>query len=164
MDYTFFEYRKSTPVCYGGMYLDSILELKFLLSIEETHAYLRDGIEIYYEEHERPRKYVPDFLIRNWKTKEATLIEVKPDSYDHYDLLAERRRVAQDFIGTFGYDWQYKLVFEADIHLSVEQYKKFTSILAGKAKKHNRLPHSSLIQEEQYRLFVRGGCVPAPSL
>ncbi len=174
MDYTCFEYSRSTPVCYQGIQLDSILELKFLLSIEETHAYIRDGIEIYYEErsltandemYERTRKYVPDFLIRDWKTKQATLVEVKPDRYVDDGLLAEKKKAASHFIETFGYDWQYKVVFEASIHLSTEQYRKLSSILSGQTKHHRQCqPISSYIQEEQHRLFVRSGLVPAPSL
>ncbi len=63
-------------VDYNGCLFHSFTELRYALMIEDEFAFLREGIEIYYDPkiqqstlyiHEQTKKYTPDFLIRNWK-------------------------------------------------------------------------------------------------
>lgn len=39
---------KSQTVFYNGNVLDSLLEFRYVLMIEEKHAWLRQGFEMYY--------------------------------------------------------------------------------------------------------------------
>ncbi len=130
-------------VHYDNCLLDSLTELRFLLTIEKTHAFLRDDIGIYYETesftytkliHDGLRKYTPDFLIRDWQTGRAYLIEIKPKGFADYYVLTKRRKVAEDFIQYFGYDWQYKVVFGNEILLNRQQEEKFESIIHSGSK------------------------------
>jgi hypothetical protein len=167
----------SRAVPYDNCLLDSMLELRYLISIEETHAFLRDDIGIYYESErfketqiitEGLRKYTPDFLVRNWQTGKAELIEIKPKTYDDYDALAARRKVAEEYINFFGYDWEYKVVFSNDFELTDRQKKKFADIVNANGDK--ALPnycfrkpptHNPLfLGFNDYQKFVKTGQLP----
>ncbi|NCI51386.1 hypothetical protein GWC95_15765 [Sediminibacterium roseum] len=167
----------SRAVHYDNCLLDSMLELRYLMFIEETHAFLREDIGIYYETEsfsethiisEGLRKYTPDFLVRNWVTGKAELIELKPKSYDDYYALAKRREVAEGFIKYFGYDWEYKVVFSNDFELTDRQKKKFASIV--NENKECKLPqynfqkpptHNPLfLGYNDYTQFVKNGNLP----
>lgn len=164
-------------VHYDNCLLDSMLELRYLISIENTHAFLCDDIGIYYESesfketqiiNDGLRKYTPDFLVRNWETGKATLVEIKPKTYDDYYSLAKRRKVAEDFISYFGYDWEYKVVFSNEFELTDRQKKKFASIL--NANNNQPLPtyyfqksptyNPFYLGYDDYQKFVKTGVLP----
>lgn len=156
-----FEYnKKQTTITYRGCLFHSLVELKYALMIEDTHAYLREGLEIYYEEatqkstlyiREQTRKYVPDFLIRNVETKEAMLIEIKPDGFDHFELLEKRKRVCEHYIHQHKYDWKFQVVYEGDIVLSSEQMDKFKLILSCHRNQTRLITSGSLVDDYKYR-------------
>jgi hypothetical protein len=172
-----FEYsRPCQEITYHGQHLDSLLELRFVLMIEETHAWIRDGLQIYFNIDDlRPgikdppiRKYTPDFLIRNWLTGKATLVEVKPDIFDNYFARMKRTKICSDYIAEFGYDWSFKYVWSSQIILNSEKQAKYDAIL-NKLRRHapnwigDTHPNSTGLSNDQYDRFVRIGCLPAPA-
>jgi hypothetical protein len=133
------KFYKKNPVkiSYNGCFFHSLSELKYALAIEDEFAFLREGIEIYYDPHlqestlyirEHTRKYRPDFLIRNWSDSKAYIIEIKPSGFDNYEQLAMRQKVSEHFIKTYNYDWEYKVVYTDEIILSEKQQLKFDAL------------------------------------
>jgi hypothetical protein len=116
-----------------------LLELKFALVVVDDYAYLREGIRIYYQPrtcistnsltNENTRVYYPDFLIRDFKTKQASLVEIKPDNFDLIGLLEYRTKIANHFIRTNGYDWTFQTIYEREIVLSDRKQEKFESLI-----------------------------------
>ena len=50
-----FTYHQNSIAClYQGEWLDSILELRYILSVEESHCWLREDLSIYYNLDEAP--------------------------------------------------------------------------------------------------------------
>lgn len=165
-----FQYtRRSCELVYNGQPLDSLLELKFVISIENTHAWLREGLEIYYNIDKleisaqgQLVKYTPDFLIRNFKTGKAFLVEVKPDRYDDFWANVKRRKVSNRFIKGFAYDWEFRIVWEREIILNKKQQKKFDEIQKQvNPYKYswigNAHPNTTSWTNEQYAFFLRNG-------
>jgi len=70
---------------YQGQLFDRDLALKFLLSVEESCAWVRDDLEIPFPVDDpgtscaQRVNYVPDMLMRNWVTGKAELIQVVPE-------------------------------------------------------------------------------------
>lgn len=171
--YSFVYNYPSYRVFYQGQLLDSLLELKFLLMIESTHAWLREGLSIYYNINAVPegwfsriKRYTPDFLTRNWHTGAAELVEVKPDAYDDLVALHKRKRIAEKFIREMGYDWHYRVVKESDIILSPPAQQKFESLCRQLSVLTNDsfgllFQNDSGLSDEAYRCFVKTGCLPA---
>lgn len=102
-----FEYKKSVPLIYWGCCFDSLLELKYALSIQSEYEFLRAHIPIYYDPKTKMptnyirgniRRYTPDFLIRHKQTKKAYLIELKPRAFNNHEQLAGRREIAEKYI------------------------------------------------------------------
>lgn len=162
--------KRSRDLVYHGQQLDSLLELKFILSVEETHAWIRDDLQIYYNinkqglSNERSlHKYTPDFLIREWKTGDATLIEVKPDDYDNYWANRKRRKVSQRFIARFDYDWKFKIIYERDIKLSIAQLNKYKMIgdITNQSWFGNANQNNTSYSDEQFIHFVKCGFLSA---
>lgn len=121
-----FKYGKSYKMVYWGCNFDSLLELKFAIAIQEDYEFLRNRVVIYYQHgtlkptnyiREGTRRYTPDFLIRNKKTGEAFLVEIKPRAAAHDPQLQLRRQVAENYIRWKGYDWQFKVIFSDEIVL-----------------------------------------------
>lgn len=164
----------SQAVVYHSQVLDSLLELKFVLSIEQTHAWLRRGLEIYYNINDIPagldaplKRYTPDILIRNWETGKATLVEIKPDQYDDFYLIRKRADIARAFITEFAYDWDYQLIRASDIQLSLQQAAKFKRILKTINQPFplwfgDSNQNTTGWSDEQYECYVRTGWSPAP--
>lgn len=162
---------RSREVYYQGAVFDSQLELRFVLSIEATHAWLRDGLEMYYDLHrltpgikEPLRCYRPDFLIRNWETGEAQLVEIKPEGYTG-GHCKRNRRVTGSYINRFGYDWRYSYIYGSQIRLSISQEDKFRKILQEQRHwKHKPcgklLQNNTVMTDMQYDSFVRQGVLP----
>lgn len=163
---------KSKTVFYKGCVFDSLLELKFALMIEETHAWLRDGIEIYHGINvqsasikQKLHCYRPDFLVRNLTTSEAEVIEIKPDNFS-IDSQKNRARIVTKFTKRFVYDWTFRLVTESEIILSHEQWMKYKNILdTQKDWLHQPclklLQNTTSLSDLEYQEFVRTGLVPA---
>jgi hypothetical protein len=172
-----FEYDlRSVDLVYLGQQLDSLLELKFILMIENTHAWIRQGLDIYYNINNVEagikgglEKHTPDFLIREWTTGNATLVEIKPDRYDNITELHRRRKICRNFIKQFGYDWDYKIIRGHNITLNASQHKKLEIIRRFHVKSipHWHEPHhqnNTSFSDSQYETFVRQGLLPAPAL
>lgn len=130
--------QKSFSCFYNGQWFDSLLELRFILSIEETHCWLRENLSIYYAIDEVPEgiqgglsSYTPDILIRNKNTGLASLVEIKPSNFNDKWELRKRQKIAMDFIRLMGYDWEFKVVFASQIHLSKEAEMKFQTLIKG---------------------------------
>ena len=163
---------KSQTVFYNGNILDSLLEFRFVLMIEETHAWLRDGFEMYYNldkltpgMKEDLLCYRPDFLIRNWQTGKAELIELKPLGFID-DHKKPKIRITSGFINEFQYDWTYRYMTDAHIQLSDEQQRKFHEVLRAQDNWHHKpcsrlLQNTSSLSDTDYRQFVMNGLLPA---
>ncbi len=188
-----FEYKHiGCPIDYRGCYYDSLLELKYALTIEEENAYMREGLGVYYDPEKVEtvmylksgvRTYTPDFLIRNWYTGKAQLIEIKPEGFDDYEYLDIRQRICNHFIEKYEYDWEFKVVYENEIILTDKQQEKFRAIIQNKRlykktydldsydhrpydKTGRRIvrciPHlkEEPLTEMQYKYFIRKGVLP----
>lgn len=164
--------RKSCPCIHRGQWLDSLLELRFILSIEETHAWVRDGLEIFFTIDEVPEgvkgglsSYTPDFLIRNVQTGKATLVEVKPESYTNKWELLRRKEIAENFIRQFGYDWDFSIIYSNQITLSQSALQKYQQLLVGFPQGVYQLPPArNHLQQEAYKNYVWKGVMPAAGL
>ncbi len=163
---------KSRTIFYKGNVFDSLVELRFALMIEETHAWLRDGIEIYYRINVQPNGikqnlhcYRPDFLVRNLNTGIAEVIEIKPDGFS-LESQGRRSRIVAKYIKCFEYDWTFRLVTESEIILSKEQWVRYKTIL-NTQKDYRHQPCLKLLQnttslsDMEYQEFVRTGVLQA---
>lgn len=163
---------KSKTICYKGCVFDSTVELKYALSIEDTHAWLRNGIEIYYGINVQPSGiktnlhcYRPDFLIRNLTTHQAELIEIKPDGFTK-EMQQKRAKIVAKFIKRFAYDWSFRIITESEIILSPQQWLHCKEILATQNDWHHQpclqlLQNNTQFSDLDYERFVKTGWVPA---
>lgn len=163
---------KSQTVFYKGNVFDSLLEFRFILMIEKTHAWLRQGFEIYYNFDKckrcieaELRCYRPDFLIRNWQTGKAELIELKP--FGFIDEYKDRKiRITNKYIEDFQFDWNFRYINYADIPLSKGEKRKFDSVLNDQDSWHHKpcghlLQNNSTLNDADYKQFVMNGVLPA---
>jgi len=162
----------SKTVFYNGCVFDSLVELKYVLMIEDTHAWLRDGLEMYYGVNvqsgvykERLHCYRPDFLIRNLTTGIAEVIEIKPDGFTMNAQL-KRQKIVAKFIKRFAYDWKFRIVTESELTLSTEQWLKCKNILATQSNWCHKpciklLQNTTSYSDQEYQQFVRTGLLPA---
>jgi hypothetical protein len=168
-----FDYSSSgTTIFYKGNIFDSLLELKFALHIESTHAWLREGLELYYGLHGlangvkgKLHCYRPDFLIRNWQTGEASLVEIKPDGFNDSSLV-KRAKIANRHARQFCYDWNFTIVYESEIHLSEAQWHEFKKIQTEQTGWIHKpclqiLQNTSDLSDSEYRAYVLTGVLPA---
>ena len=142
-----FKYGRSHKIIYWGCIFDSLLELKYALSIQNEFDFLRSHIPVYYDPSTRRptdyirdniRRYTPDFLIRHKITKEAYWIEIKPRAYSNSAELTLRKDVAENYIKWKGYDWIYKVVYDDEIILTLDQVVQFNeccSLIKKSARK-----------------------------
>jgi hypothetical protein len=142
-----FKYGKSHKIILWGCCFDSLLELKFALSIQNEYEFLRSNIPVYYDpKTKRPtnyiraniRRYTPDFLIRHKETNKAYWIEIKPRAFSDQAQLTLRKEVAERYIDWKGYDWQYKVVFDDEIKLTLDQLVQFNDCCASLISKSAR--------------------------
>jgi hypothetical protein len=166
-----YEYKGKT-IFYKGYVFDSTIELKYALSIENTHAWLRNGIEIYYGMNVQPSGiktnlhcYRPDFLVRNLTTYQAELIEIKPDGFTK-EMQQKRAKTAARFIKRFAYDWLFRVITESEIILSPGQWLLCKEILGSKNDWHHQpcirlLQNNTPLTDPQYEQFVKTGLLPA---
>lgn len=96
-----FKYGVSHKIIYWGCVFDSLLELKYAISIQKEYEFLRSHIPIYYDPvtkkptdyiRQNIRRYTPDFLIRHKITSEAFLIEIKPRAFAGDSQLLMRKK------------------------------------------------------------------------
>ncbi|MBI2274747.1 MAG: hypothetical protein HYU70_13190 [Bacteroidetes bacterium] len=169
--FTQYQY-KSQTVFYNGNVLDSLLEFRYILMIEETHAWLRQGFEMYYNLEklipgmkEDLLCYRPDFLIRNWQTGKAKLIELKPAGFVD-DHKKRKIHITSRYIDEFQYDWTYRYLSDAHIQLSDDQQRKFYSVLREQDSWQHKpcgrlLQNITPLNDNEYRQFVMNGWLPA---
>jgi hypothetical protein len=129
-----FKYGKSHKIIYWGCSFDSLLELKFALSVQSEYEFLRSNIIVYFDPKTKCptdyiraniRRYTPDFLIRHKETNKAFWIEIKPRAFSDHAQLALRKEVAERYIQWKGYDWEYKVVYDDEIKLTLDQLVQF---------------------------------------
>jgi hypothetical protein len=137
---TFYK-KQSIGFTYWGCSFDSLLELKYAISITGDYDFLRAAIHIFYNRktletsdyiREGFRRYVPDFLIRHKITGEAFLVEVKPEGFDDLAELELRKAVAENYIRRKKLDWKYKVVYGNGIILDENGQRVFDQCLALK--------------------------------
>jgi hypothetical protein len=140
--------RSSCRITHWGCSFDSLLELRFALSIQDEFEFLRSPVSVYYDpttkqavDHIRlcTRRYTPDFLIRHEQTKVAQWVEIKPRAFADHASVASRKSVAENYIRWKGYDWEYKIVFDDEIHLTAEQEQEFERCCQLKYKSAGKL-------------------------
>jgi hypothetical protein len=129
-----FNYKKSFRVINWGYSFDSMLELKYAISVQKDYEYLRSHIPIYYDPKTKLptfylrgniRRYTPDFLIRHKVTKKAFLVEIKPRAFEGNEQLSIRKEVAKNYIHMKQYDWEFKVVYSDEIKLSANEQTRF---------------------------------------
>lgn len=129
-----FRYSRSYKLIYWGCVFDSLLEVKFALTIQQEYEFLRSRITIYYDRKSKEPvyylrrnygHYTPDFLIRHKKTKKAFWVEIKPRAYSDSDHLLLRKEVAENYIKQKNYDWEYKVIYDDEIKLNLDQIQQF---------------------------------------
>ncbi len=140
---TNFRYGKSYKIIHWGCCFDSLLELKYAISIREDYEFIRSRLHIYYDQGTlKPTNYIrtgikhytPDFLIRNKATNEAWLIEIKPRAFENHQQLKLREQVAENYIRWKNYDWKYKVVYDDEIILDEHSLKVFEECCQLKSK------------------------------
>ncbi|MEJ0106571.1 MAG: TnsA endonuclease N-terminal domain-containing protein [Bacteroidota bacterium] len=150
-----FNYSQSHKIIYWGCSFDSLLELKYAISVQQDYEFLRSYIPIYYDPATRRptsfirkniRRYTPDFLIRHKETKKAFWIEIKPAAYSDHAQLSLRKEVAERYILWKGYDWQYKVVYDDEIVLTSDQLIQFNEYSSIASKSTRKLLHEKYIE------------------
>lgn len=125
-----FSYRKPQPIHGWGCRFDSLTELRFTISVMEDHAIMRSPVSMYFHPGTGqlahfPKgcflRYTPDFLIRNYETKKATLVEIKPRAFEGQASLDLHQLVANNYIRSLKLDWTYQVVYDDQIILTEEQ-------------------------------------------
>ena len=138
-----FRYGRSFKITNWGVQFDSLLELKYAISIQDEYEFLRSRITIYYHHgtgqptlyiREGIRHYTPDFLIRHKQTSEAFLVEIKPRAAENDPQLTLRREVAEKYIRWKKYDWKFKIVFDDEIVLNPSGLSVFQDCCKLKSK------------------------------
>jgi hypothetical protein len=149
-----FIYQRSLKFSSWGCSFDSLLELKYALSIQYDYEFLRSPVSIYYDPgtrlpvtHVRKniRRYTPDFLIRHKISQEAYWVEIKPRVFELNQQLVLRREVAENYIRWKGVDWKFKIVFDDEIILTAEDRKKI-----------NQCRNTMLLTDHQLPCLVHG--------
>jgi hypothetical protein len=140
--------RKSYKIISWGYCFDSILELKYAVSIQKDYEYLRSHIPIYFDPRtnlptsyirDNIRRYTPDFLIRHKISGEAFLVETKPREFEGNHQLEVRREIAENYIRWKSFDWKFKIVFDDEIWLNGDEYALFEESRKLKARSARKL-------------------------
>jgi hypothetical protein len=137
---TFYKKCAQAFTCWGCSF-DSLLELKYAISIAGDFEFLRAAIHIFYNPRTREtsdyiregfRRYVPDFLIRDKITGDAFLVEIKPEGFDDTVELELRKSVAENYIRRKSFDWKYKVIYGNEIILDENAQRLYEQCLALK--------------------------------
>lgn len=162
-----FIYTGSRKISYWGIHYDSLLELKYALSIQDDYAFLRSAVPIFYHPstltptlyvREVVRRYTPDFLIRHTITNEAFLVEIKPRAAEQDPKLRKLTTVAERYIKWKGYDWKFIVVFDDMITLDAHNLAIYEDCCRLQSKKEI----SRWLKDEQHR-YKRCIFVNSPS-
>jgi hypothetical protein len=165
-----FLYGKSCKMIHWGCSFDSMLELKFAISIQDDYEFLRSRVVIYYHHgtkqptsyiREGIRRYTPDFLIRHRTTGEAFLIEIKPREAERDPQLVTRKKVAENYIKWKGYDWQFKTIFSDEIFLDETGWDLYHQ--CRKLKSKADFLYWLTVQEARYKISAPTYFGKAPS-
>ncbi|HEY4967184.1 MAG TPA: hypothetical protein VII28_12335 [Puia sp.] len=133
----------SHQVLYKGCFFHSMLELKFVLSIEDNFRFLREPVHICYypktlktvrKSDQLTRIYTPDFLIRHKEYGWVWLIEIKPDFLKGSPEVNYCEQIMKNFIAKNRLDWGTAIIYSNDIVLSEAKQKKFEIMRACKDK------------------------------
>ncbi len=157
---------------YQGQLFERSCVLKFLLSVEEACAWVRDDLDIPYPVGNPDASltqcvnYVPDMLIRNWTTGRAELIQIVPGGFDDFEWLAALQALVKLHCAIHELDWKFQVVFEEDIVLDDDQQRRFLQLVDDRRAR--ILEFSSLLYQNysglsdaEYDAFVRYDCLPA---
>ena len=129
-----FKYRVSRKIIYWGCVFDSLIELKYTLSICKDYDFPHTHIPIYYDPRtlqptnyirQNIRRYTPDFIIRHKLSGEAFCVEIKPRAFAGNPQLDLRRQVVNNYIASNKLDWKFKVVFDDEIHLTPDKEEEF---------------------------------------
>jgi len=143
-------YKRAIIIEYKGVQFDSLLELKFVLLIENRCSWIKEPKTIFYDPvtlnpltylKENTKKYTPDFLVRKWTDNSAHLIELKPKMFLDSDQMKIRNQVVMNYITDNNLDWKYKVLSEQDIILNPRLKEKYQEIVETnkKTKRKSRL-------------------------
>ncbi len=165
-----FTYGKSFRIPYRGCAFDSLLELKFVLSIEDDYRFLRCPVKIGFDPksmlttnyfRDATKFYTPDFLVRHKLTNEAWLVELKPTEYKLSRNISIYNCIAGDYIRQHGLDWSFKVIFDYEIHLDPEKMKRFRVIAARKQSFQSTFDFSKMEQKYNQHPAQMFSSVPA---
>lgn len=179
MENTFIYGHKGCHIDYKGLGFDSLLELRYAISLEEEYSYARECVKIYYDPKtaksttyltEGIKSYKPDFLIRQRQTGKAFLIEVKPRGFDDFNTLARYQSICGHYIAANKYDWEYKIVFEEEIILTDAQRELYDAVLSNKilyrnyyncySLDHRKITQSTQVTPNEYLLYLKRNKLP----
>ena len=161
-----FHYNNSRKVTVWGCNFDSLLELKFAIYIQQEYEFLHNWIPVYFDPcTKRPagyisrniRRYTPDFLMRHKETKKAYWVEIKPRAYTGEKELILRRQVAENYIRQKGYDWEFRIIYDDEIKLTLDQLVQFNECCCFLIQSSSRKKLAKF-QNRSYCLF---SCFPS---
>ncbi len=133
----------SNQALYKGCFFHSMLEVKFVLAIEDDFRFLRASEHIVYypktmqvvrKPDEFTRIYTPDFLIRHKKNGWVWLIEIKPDFLRGSPEVSYCETLMKNYVRKNHLDWGTAIIFSSDIQLSGAKEKKYTLMKSFKDK------------------------------
>lgn len=133
-----FSYRKPQPLFGWGCRFDSLTELRFAISVMEEYAFMRSPVSMYFHPATGQlahfpkgsfRRYTPDFLIRHYETRKATLVEIKPRAFENETSLKMHQLVANNYIRSLKLDWTYQVVYDDQIILTADQQINYQDCL-----------------------------------
>lgn len=165
-----FTYRESIKINNWGYCFDSLLELKYAISIQDEFEFIRSRITIYYKIKDKAptlyiregvRHYTPDFLIRHKITGEAFLVEIKPRAAENESQLKLRKEVAENYIKWKKYDWKFKVVFDDEIILDEPSWLIYKECIKLKSK--SSFQNWFIEQEKRYNISAPTKFAKAPS-
>ncbi len=123
---------------YKGCLYHSLLELKFIILIENKCSWIREPVAIHYDPetlkvtnylNENTRKYVPDFLVRKWSDNTGYLIEIKPQKFLDSEKMFLRNTITKEYLANKNVDWKFKVITEKDIILNKQQKMLFQKVV-----------------------------------
>jgi uncharacterized protein YifE (UPF0438 family) len=134
------KYKSSIKIQYKGCLYHSLLELKFVLLIEDKCSWIREPVAIHYDPetlevtnyiNENTKKYTPDFLVRKWHNNTGHLIEIKPKKFLDSELMHIRKVVTENYLKKKNVDWKYKILTEDDIILTQDKLELLQQIIGN---------------------------------
>ena len=138
---TSFKYVKSYLIPYRNCLYDSLLELKYALSIEKDYRYLREPFRmgddpktftITQYSKEEIKIYKPDFLVRSKTSGHSWLMEIKPTAFQYCPEVVVYQQIANNYLQYRRLDSQFQIVYEKDIRLQPAQQEKYNLFVKHK--------------------------------